>query len=100
MKCLAEHTPVPPQYKCFQTIGMNVEKLAQGRSVVTIWDLGGEASFRGVWDKYYHESHVVVFVLDASNRVRLAQAGIELGISACCVRMNVCVCVCVCLCVH
>jgi GTPase SAR1 family protein len=61
-----------------------VEKLsgAGGRSTLTLWDLGGEAGFRSVWERYFREAHIVVFVLDATARARLPEARAELGMCA------------------
>ena len=38
---------------------------------VTIFDLGGSKSFRGIWPKYYHEVHGFIFIVDASDNNRL-----------------------------
>ena len=35
---------------------------------VTIYDLGGSKSFRGIWPKYYHEVHGFIFVVDSADR--------------------------------
>ena len=40
---------------------------------VTIYDLGGSKSFRGIWPKYYHEVHGFVFVVDASDNSRMEE---------------------------
>ena len=40
---------------------------------VTIYDLGGSRSFRGIWPKYYHEVHGFIFVVDSSDAGRLAE---------------------------
>ena len=77
--CLADRSPVPPVYKCFPTLGMNVDKLSMGRANLTVWDLGGAADFRGVWEKYFREAHLVVFVVDAAAPSRLAEIRLELG---------------------
>lgn len=50
-----------------------------GKSTLTLWDLGGDANFRSVWERYYHESHIVVFVIDSTDRARLPEARTELG---------------------
>jgi len=34
---------------------------------VCLYDLGGGAGFRGIWQKYYHEVHGFVFVVDAND---------------------------------
>ena len=38
---------------------------------VTIYDLGGSKSFRGIWPKYYHEVHGFIFVVDSADSQRL-----------------------------
>ena len=38
---------------------------------VTIYDLGGSKTFRGIWPKYYHEVHGFIFVVDAADNQRL-----------------------------
>jgi ADP-ribosylation factor related protein 1 len=30
------------------------------------WDLGGQAGLRSIWDKYYAESHAILYVVDSS----------------------------------
>lgn len=29
------------------------------------WDLGGQAGLRSIWDKYYAESHAILYVVDS-----------------------------------
>ena len=31
-----------------------------------LWDLGGQAGLRSIWDKYYAESHAILYVVDSS----------------------------------
>lgn len=51
--------------KILPTVGLNVGRLqAYGHSLV-IWDLGGQAGLQGIWDKYYAESHAVIYVVDS-----------------------------------
>ena len=40
---------------------------------MTIYDLGGSKSFRGIWPKYYHEVHGFIFVVDSADSDRLAE---------------------------
>ena len=47
-------------------------KSLQGYNV-TIYDLGGTKSFRGIWPKYYHEVHGFIFVVDSSDSGRLSE---------------------------
>lgn len=45
---------------------------------VTFYDLGGGARIRGVWPQYFADVHGVIFVVDASDSERLAEAAKEL----------------------
>lgn len=64
------------------TIGFNVEMLEarkNGRSVaLTLWDVGGQAQMRGHWRSFHQDAAAVVFVVDSSDRARLAEARGEL----------------------
>ncbi len=40
---------------------------------VTIFDLGGSKTFRGIWPKYYHEVHGFIFIVDASDHNRMEE---------------------------
>jgi GTP-binding protein SAR1 len=42
------------------------------------WDLGGHEAVRHLWEDYVCESSAVLFVVDASDSVRLEEAGFEL----------------------
>ena len=55
-----------------RSIFNNTYLLLQGYHV-TIYDLGGSKSFRGIWPKYYHEVHGFIFVVDSSDAGRLAE---------------------------
>ncbi|GFH31805.1 uncharacterized protein HaLaN_30918 [Haematococcus lacustris] len=60
--------------KILPTVGLNVGRLdAAGQSLV-LWDLGGQTGLRSIWDKYYDESHAVIFVVDAHNLGRLDES--------------------------
>ena len=38
------------------------------------WDVGGQRSLIGMWDRYFNEAHAVVFVIDSSDTVRMDEA--------------------------
>ena len=60
------------------TIGFNVETLEFKNVKITLWDVGGQHKLRPLWKHYYLNTQAVIFVLDASNRERLGEAGGEL----------------------
>lgn len=41
---------------------------------VQFWDLGGAEDLHGLWAGYYAESHVVMFVVDSMDTVRLERS--------------------------
>ena len=52
-----------------------VGKLDVSRTRFLFWDLGGAASLRVLWDKYYSESHAILYLLDSSSdSLRLSEA--------------------------
>jgi len=56
------------------TVGLNIARLDVGSMLVLVWDLGGQASLRSIWQRYYTEAQGLVFVVDASDQPRLAEA--------------------------
>ena len=56
------------------TVGLNIARYEVQNDPLVLWDLGGQAQLRTIWDKYYAESHAVVFVVDAADVDRIAEA--------------------------
>ena len=56
--------------KILPTVGLNVARLEAFRVQLMIWDLGGQTGLRSIWDKYYADSHALVFVIDAAAQQR------------------------------
>ena len=56
------------------TVGLNIARFEVQNAPLVLWDLGGQAQLRTIWDKYYAESHAVVFVVDAADVDRIAEA--------------------------
>ena len=55
------------------TVGFSKVETRYKGFQVTIYDLGGSKSFRGIWPKYFHEVHGFVFVVDASDLNRMSE---------------------------
>ncbi|KAJ1993411.1 ADP-ribosylation factor protein 3 [Dimargaris cristalligena] len=55
------------------TVGLNLGKIDIGRSRLKFWDLGGQRDLHSIWERYYPESHAIIFVIDATDRARLEE---------------------------
>ncbi|XP_047137914.1 uncharacterized protein LOC124814351 isoform X1 [Hydra vulgaris] len=61
------------------TIGFNVEEVTPIKNVTfTMWDVGGQEKIRPLWRHYYQGSEGLVFVVDASDVLRIQEAREEL----------------------
>lgn len=60
------------------TIGFNVETLKYKNLTLNIWDLGGQTSIRPYWRCYYTNTAAVIFVVDSTDKDRIAVACKEL----------------------
>jgi len=61
------------------TIGFNVETLTYRNLKFNVWDLGGQTSIRPYWRLYYTDTAAVIFVVDATDRDRMATCTEELA---------------------
>ncbi|XP_061179785.1 E3 ubiquitin-protein ligase TRIM23-like [Saccostrea echinata] len=61
------------------TIGFNVETVEYKNVKFTIWDVGGQQKIRPLWKHYFFNTQAVIFVVDSSNRERLAESFNELA---------------------
>eukprot|EP00755_Sulcionema_specki_P007721 Sspe_Gene.38981::Locus_18805_Transcript_1_1_Confidence_1.000_Length_1923::g.38981::m.38981/K07951/ARL6, BBS3; ADP-ribosylation factor-like protein 6 len=52
------------------TVGWSVEYFTKGKVNFKVFDMGGAKKFRALWEHYYHV-HGVIFVIDASDKVRM-----------------------------
>ena len=63
-----------PFEKIPPTIGLNIGRIELNNVKAIFWDLGGQSSFRVIWDKYYSEAHGLIYVVDSSDEARLQEA--------------------------
>jgi len=56
------------------TIGLNFSKIQYQNFILTIWDVGGEIRFREVWESYFHDIDVLIWVLDSADRNRFKES--------------------------
>ncbi|KAJ0402099.1 hypothetical protein P43SY_006796 [Pythium insidiosum] len=66
------------QVPTFPTIGFNTETFRVGKIEFTVWDIGGDARVRPMWRLYFSRADAIVFVVDSTDRDRLALARSEL----------------------
>ncbi|KAF2843535.1 P-loop containing nucleoside triphosphate hydrolase protein [Patellaria atrata CBS 101060] len=69
-----------PNLKTVPTVGQNVSTITRPDLYLKIWDVGGQHSLRGLWQKYYASCHAIVFVIDSTDIgdgdiMRLASSG-------------------------
>lgn len=57
---------LPPE-KIVSTVGCNVGRLKLRNCKALVWDLGGRASLRSIWERYYADSRAVMFCVDAAD---------------------------------
>ncbi|CAH0547616.1 unnamed protein product [Brassicogethes aeneus] len=60
------------------TMGFSIINLKFLSYNVDIYDLGGAAGIRGIWNKYFTDAHGVIFVVDSSDISRLEEAKLAL----------------------
>jgi ADP-ribosylation factor related protein 1 len=56
------------------TVGLNVGRFEAFNTSLVFWDLGGAASLRSIWEKYYAETHAIIYVVDAADEERFDEA--------------------------
>ncbi|KAJ3032386.1 E3 ubiquitin-protein ligase trim23 [Rhizophlyctis rosea] len=60
------------------TIGFNVETVMWKKLSFTVWDVGGQDRIRPLWKHYFNGAMGIIFVVDASDTNRIAEAAAEL----------------------
>ncbi|XP_067010320.2 ADP-ribosylation factor-like protein 13B [Anabrus simplex] len=55
------------------TVGFSSVSLRYRKYAVTIYDLGGGSQIRGIWHRYFCDVHGIIFVVDASDLLRLEE---------------------------
>jgi small GTP-binding protein len=62
-----------------QTVGLNsdsyvVAKIQQNSLELILWDLGGKEGMRNIWNHYYPEAQIIMFLIDGADRSRFEEA--------------------------
>lgn len=75
IKGMYSNLPGMEPEKILPTVGLNVGKIDVSSSTkLFIWDLGGQAGLRNIWDKYYADCHAILFIVDATDPRRFEEA--------------------------
>ncbi|KAL8179720.1 UNVERIFIED_CONTAM: ADP-ribosylation factor protein 1 [Gekko kuhli] len=60
--------------KITTTVGLNIGTIDVGKARLMFWDLGGQEELQSLWDKYYAESHGIIYVIDSTDEERLSES--------------------------
>jgi len=71
--------PLSPD-QIMPTVGLNIGRVDVSNVKLILWDLGGQAGLRSIWDKYFTEAHGVIFVVDSADESRFHEAKTELDL--------------------
>src|SRR3990167_4118176 len=64
--------------KVVPTFGFNIRNYEMEKTILNIWDIGGEIGLRPYWNTYCDEAHGCIFVIDSSDPDRLDESAVEL----------------------
>lgn len=62
------------------TVGFNIEKFKNQNVGFTALDMSGQGRYRDLWEYYYKDCQGIIFVVDSSDRLRLAVVRHELDL--------------------
>ena len=60
------------------TVGFSAERFERGGFSFQVFDMAGGGTYRSLWEAYYRDADAVIFVVDASDRLRMCVARDEL----------------------
>ncbi|SCV70581.1 BQ2448_3343 [Microbotryum intermedium] len=60
------------------TLGFNIRTLVHVGYTLNLWDIGGQSSLRPYWRNYFEVTDAVIWVVDSSDRERMADCRDEL----------------------
>ena len=62
------------------TVGFNLEKFKYRQLNFTAFDMSGQGRYRNLWEHYYNDCNGVIFVIDSSDKLRMAVVKEELRV--------------------
>lgn len=69
----------PDLSKVMPTLGFNIDTLIHRTYSLNMWDVGGQKSLRPYWKNYFESTDAVIWVVDSTDRARLADTSAELN---------------------
>ncbi|KWU47289.1 GTP-binding protein [Rhodotorula sp. JG-1b] len=60
------------------TLGFNIRTIVHNGYTLNVWDIGGQTSLRPYWRNYFEQTDAVIWVVDSSDRARMADCKREL----------------------
>jgi len=63
----------PPEY-VVPTVGFSIEKFMYQKVKLTTHDMSGQTKYQPLWDHYYEDAQGIIFVVDAADQQKLAEA--------------------------
>ncbi|KJH50968.1 ADP-ribosylation factor family protein [Dictyocaulus viviparus] len=71
-------TPETRTTQIVPTIGFSMTNFTTHNFSITAFDMAGQGKYRNLWETYYINSQAVIFVVDSTDRLRMAVARDEL----------------------
>jgi ADP-ribosylation factor-like protein 2 len=60
------------------TLGFNIKSMEYMGYQLNIWDVGGQKTLRSYWKNYFEQTDGLIWVVDSSDRRRIAECGAEM----------------------
>jgi ADP-ribosylation factor-like protein 3 len=74
LKKLSDEDPMQTQ----ATQGFNIKSVQCEGFKLNMWDIGGQQAIRHYWNQFFDDVDVLVYVVDAADKRRLEETGMEL----------------------
>ncbi|KAF2671369.1 ADP-ribosylation factor [Microthyrium microscopicum] len=68
-----------PLDKISPTLGFAIKTIEHDGYKLNIWDVGGQKTLRTYWRNYFERTDTLIWVVDATDRIRLGDCAEELG---------------------
>jgi ADP-ribosylation factor-like protein 6 len=65
-------------FEATPTVGFQTEEFAKNNIKFQVYDMSGQSRYRNLWETYYKDAQAIIFVVDSSDKFRVAVAKEEL----------------------